>query len=281
MIKRTNRDTVISFLDYNNLFVILVKILINKKIKIIISERTDPCKHKSSIIFSLSRILLYNLADILVIQDSSFKNFFWFVNKKKVKIIRNLYLDENKKKNNTFKSNFTKRKNYFYVVSAGRLTESKRFLNIIKIIESLENKKIIFHIYGEGQLKKKINDYINKKKLKKLIILKGWKKNLQSIYKNYDLFLFNSYYEGIPNVLLEASYSGIPIISFEYNPGVKLIVKDRINGFVVRSENELKNKTELLLNNPKLLIKMKNNNVHLKKNFDEANILKKWKSIIT
>ena len=49
----------------------------------------------------------------------------------------------------------------------------------------------------------------------------------------------------------------------------------------MRSENELKNKTELLLNNPKLLIKMKNNNVYLKKNFDEANILKKWKSIIT
>jgi len=281
-INKNKVGTIISFLDYNNLFVILTKIIFRKKLKVIISERTDPYKHKPTLTFNILRTLIYNFADYLVLQDSYFKNFFWFVNKKKIKIIENLYFKRSQSRLTTKKKTFERKKHFLYLITAGRLIQSKRILEIIKIFESINNNRLILHIYGDGPLKKEIKNFINDKKLNKSVILKGYNKNLINLYNKYDLFIFNSYFEGLPNVLIEASHSGLPIISFKYNPGVKKIVQNRKNGFVIHSDKELENKIKLLTQNKKLLRKMKNSNFHKKKEvFNNYKVMTKWRKLLS
>ena len=85
------------------------------------------------------------------------------------------------------------------------------------------------------------------------IILLGVKKEIDYLYKNANCLLFTSKFgEGYPNVLVEASYFGTPIVGFNAGDS-KEILDEYEYGFEVSKTNHFVNKVE------EIIISKKNN----------------------
>ena len=79
---------------------------------------------------------------------------------------------------------------------------------LIKIIKKFP--KIVLVIAGGGWSKKLLpNSVIDN------IIILGNVKNVNLLYKKAACYLFTSYYEGFPNVLVEAICQGCPVVAYE------------------------------------------------------------------
>lgn len=102
---------------------------------------------------------------------------------------------------------------------------------------------------------KKLRD-INENKNNLEVKYLGNVDNVDRIMNRYDVFLLLSYSEGLPNVLLEASSSGLPLIGTDI-PGSRDIVQNDFNGKIVDRRDILgiKNAIQFLLINPIVLIK--------------------------
>jgi len=81
----------------------------------------------------------------------------------------------------------------------------------------------------------------------------GWQDDMPSTLANTDIFCLPSYREGVPNALLEACASGIPIVTTDV-PGCRDVVRHGVNGLLVvpRDSPSLANALETLLTDPVL-----------------------------
>ena len=80
------------------------------------------------------------------------------------------------------------------------LDESKNIDSLIKSFQFIDNKNITLDIYGQGDLKKFLDELIKNKNLNDKIYLKGLYQNIISQSKNYDFLILTSFHEGYPNV---------------------------------------------------------------------------------
>lgn len=83
---------------------------------------------------------------------------------------------------------------------------------------------------------------------------------LAEIYRTADLFVFPSRREGLPNVVLEAMASGLPVVVSDL-PGLRNVVSPTINGLVIPigEVEPLVNAIDSLLNDPILASQLGNN----------------------
>lgn len=81
----------------------------------------------------------------------------------------------------------------------------------------------------------------------------GWQDNMPATLAQADIFCLPSYREGVPNALLEACASGLPIVTTDV-PGCRNVVKQGVNGLLVppRNTQALAEALETLLKNPGL-----------------------------
>lgn len=95
----------------------------------------------------------------------------------------------------------------------GRLSIDKNVKTLIKAVSLLRNR-VVLNIVGEGKMEKKLKNLVLEKGMKN-IFLHGRKtgKELINFYKNADIFLLASRFEGQPLTLLEAMASGNVIIA--------------------------------------------------------------------
>jgi glycosyltransferase involved in cell wall biosynthesis len=86
------------------------------------------------------------------------------------------------------------------------------------------------------------------------IIEVGYQADVRAFFAITDVFVFPSYREGFPNVLLQAGSMGIPCIVSNIN-GSNEIIRDGENGLIVATKNtpELQQKMELFLQKPDCL----------------------------
>ena len=104
------------------------------------------------------------------------------------------------------------------------------FNNILK-----KFPKIVLVIAGGGWNKKLLPDSV----IENIIIL-GNIKYVNQYYKKATCYLFTSYYEGFPNVLVEAICQGCPVVAYEAGDS-KLILENYEFGDLVRSKTEFVN----------------------------------------
>jgi glycosyltransferase involved in cell wall biosynthesis len=117
------------------------------------------------------------------------------------------------------------------ILWAGRLDRQKRPDILIGIAEQCQDLPFTFHVYGSPVLDTDIYQY----KLKKLnnIVYHGPFNGLCSVpIEDYDLFLYTSQWDGMPNVLLEAVSVGLPIIASNVGGVGELILHEK-TGFLV------------------------------------------------
>ncbi len=129
-----------------------------------------------------------------------------------------------------------------------RLEERKGFLPVIKAFKYLIKKKLInnftWSIYGDGYLKKKIQEQINYHKLNKYIKIKNFvnEKSKEKILMNSDLFIMPSYkvensIEGFGISYIEAAKFSVPSISGVDGGVVDAVINNK-TGWNVNTLNE-------------------------------------------
>ena len=133
------------------------------------------------------------------------------------------------------------------IITTAALTKEKNLFDFIDIAEQvLKNKNAHFYIFGEGQLKDELQEYINHKKLKEQVFLKGFVKDINWQLYQYDLFLFTSTSEGLGTSILDAMLQKVPIVSSNYN-AAKEIIEDGKTGFIYKDVDDAAELIEKLL----------------------------------
>ncbi len=94
-----------------------------------------------------------------------------------------------------------------------------------------------YYIIGEGDRRNELQQLITDLQLQDKVFLTGEKTDPFEGMEDADLFLMGSYYEGFPNVLLEAGARGIPAIAFRVPGGISEIIMERENGLLIEDND--------------------------------------------
>ncbi len=133
---------------------------------------------------------------------------------------------------NTIQSNIKESKAAYKFITVAGLREEKGIERLIYAVNLL-TISFTYYIIGEGNKRNELQKLIDDLQLNDKIFLTGQKDNPFSGIEDADLFLMGSYYEGFPNVLLEAGALGIPVVAFNAPGGIAEIITANENGLLV------------------------------------------------
>lgn len=140
----------------------------------------------------------------------------------------------------------------------------ERAKGIFDLIEAARNLVpvfpfIKFHIAGSGKDLQLAQSIVNELNLKEYFVFHGWVLNGEKykLLQKSDIFVLPSYYEGLPNALIEAMASSLPCIATSVG-AVNDIIEDGVNGNIIPSGDVtmLINKLKGLIESPALRRKM-------------------------
>lgn len=150
------------------------------------------------------------------------------------------------------------------ILSIGRLDPVKGFVDLIHACAELEKKGIDFRceIVGEGPEREHLSALINQNHLTARVVLQGAvpQEKILDYYHRAAVFVLPCLtMQGIPNVLVEAMASGLPVVSTSFS-GVIELVENGVEGFLVQpgSPRELAERLKQLLQDPELRQKIGN-----------------------
>ena len=196
-------DVVISFLSYVCIYTWWA--LRNTKIPYIVSERNDPNQRQIIKQKLLNMSFKKSCGCVFQTEDSAE----WYkriVKNKSIVIYNPVYLsllpDEPKTAKNQilYVGRFNEQKNLFMLIDAFKLFKKN-------------NPQYTLRMYGDGQLKPTVIDYVNKHGLTNDVTITESSNKWQEEECDSKLFVLPSKYEGMPNVLAEALCLGIPSVS--------------------------------------------------------------------
>ncbi len=143
---------------------------------------------------------------------------FMFGNSKKVIILNNgiplkdfLYDDEY---NIRIRKELNISEDTFVVGHIGRFNVQKNHKKIINIFNEIvkKNKNSKLVLIGKGELENEIRNQVSKFDLQDKVVFLGVRDDVNKILSAFNLFLFPSLYEGMPNTVIEAQANGVPCL---------------------------------------------------------------------
>lgn len=202
----------------------------------------------------------------------------YHIRKDKVKVIPN-WIDENAIKNISYAHSNKK------IITVGRATPEKNYECLIDIAERIKPyaKGWEWHIWGnfENEYGQELLNEIKKRKLDDFLIYRGVTKNIYDEYSKYSIYVMTSRFEGMPNVLLEARGSKLPIIAFDCKTGPSELIADGENGFLIPLDDEdmMLEKIKRLMDDQNIAEKMSANWDLNMDRYYKPNVMKKWEKL--
>lgn len=275
-----NNKNYIVFSFQANVYCIIICKLLN--IKVIVRSNTSPVgwKHNNLKKFIYNRLVF--LADEVIVNSFDFKKQM----KKRFNLNTQCILNPLNKNEILKKSKIGPKDKFFKnqndklkILNVARFTEQKDQMTILKAAKILKNKlnfKLL--IIGKGEKKGKLLDFISKNKLNKYIKIRNFMENPFAIINQTNIFVLSSKYEGLPNVLLEASTLKKFIISTNCPTGPKEILANGKGGllFKIGDYNDLVKKILFYKNNKKKMNKKINYNYKSLTKYNLENNLNKY-----
>lgn len=279
--KKYKKLVFISNIHYGNIVTILSSIFI-KNFKIILTERSSLSElknnstFKNKLIYSMAKYL-YKFSN-LVIVNSKFEEKYIRKNFNLRKVI-SIHPPSISKINSKVKKKSNK--NFLKIIFVGRLSREKGINTILTALSKVKQKlKFKFSIYGNGPEKNNIINLIKILNLKEHVELKGFEKNKNKIFKNRDLFINASHFEGLPNAMVQAiNFNVFPICSNAPGGNMEVINFGEFGmSFKLNDENDLEKKIIKFFNS-KLSFNVNKKIKHLEK-FTEKRSFKKYLEVL-
>lgn len=94
-----------------------------------------------------------------------------------------------------------------------------------------KNPAVHFVMAGDGELRGEVEARIRERGLGEHVTLVGWQRDMPEVYRNLDVFVLTSLWEGQPCVFAEAMASGLPIVATRAD-GAREAITEGVTGFV-------------------------------------------------
>ena len=127
------------------------------------------------------------------------------------------------------------------ILYAGRLDYKK---GLIELVHSAKEicmiySDVIYKIVGMGPLYNELRSLIKNEGLHDKFRFYGHvdRNTLRELYRESSVFILPSYYEGLPNVILEAMACGLPIVATKVG-GIAEVLHHRVNGLLISPGDE-------------------------------------------
>lgn len=225
--KMEKPDVIVSFIGKNNFMAILTAWGLH--IPVVTSVRGEPRAEYYSKVQEILAKTLMGKADGLVLQTPDAKAYFPKWIQKKAVILENPLNPE-------FIDEYYEGKRDNEIVSVGRIDSNKNQKLIVdafhKIAEEMPDVKLV--LYGSGEGKKELEEYVKNSPYKERIFLPGAVSDVKKRIQKAKLFVLSSNTEGMPNALMEALALGIPCVSTDCPcGGPRMLMEGKENGMLV------------------------------------------------
>jgi glycosyltransferase involved in cell wall biosynthesis len=242
-IQKINPDTILSFGEYWNSFVLLS--LFATRFPIYISDRCNPTK-KYGAFHTFLRKWLYPKATGIIAQTALARDI--YIQKKlndNIQVIgnpiREILIDKTPlKKENT-------------VLTVGRLIKTKHHDRLIRIFKRINNPDWKLVIAGDDALKQKnrilLEKLVHELNMENQVVFTGSVNDVENHYKKSKVFAFTSSSEGFPNVIGEAMSAGLPVVSYDCVAGPSDMIEDGKTGYLIPlfDDEKFQNRLEHLM----------------------------------
>ena len=120
------------------------------------------------------------------------------------------------------------------VIMVGRYNDAKGYDYLIPAWEIVYQRHPdwILDVYGSGELRDQVIEWIREKHLEESIILHDPVDNIMEKYMDSSICVLSSRYEGFSLVILEAMSCGVPVVSFDCPHGPRNIIKNGEDGLL-------------------------------------------------
>ena len=244
---------------------------------VILSERLDPARYKKNRYMPYFVKRWYPMAKRLVFQTDSAMSFFKGEALKKSVVIPNplnpalppAYHGKRRKS----------------IVSFCRITPQKNLKLLIDAYTIVCDKYPDYRleIYGDGEGKTELLDYLNMKQLDSRVDVKPFDATLHKKILDNAMFVSSSDYEGMSNSMLEAMAIGLPTICTDCPAGgARAIIRDHENGLLVpvRNVQALANAMLEVIEDPSLAQKLSEKGAKLRDELNVETIAKRWMELL-
>jgi len=101
------------------------------------------------------------------------------------------------------------------ILAAGRLSPEKGFTILVDACATIcrEYMDTGVALFGEGSLRNSLEEQLRRCGLTERVVLPGFRTDLDSLIGGADVMVLPSFTEGLPNVALEASAAGVPVVA--------------------------------------------------------------------
>ena len=231
-------DIAVSALTHANIVLLLAASLFKKRdTKIIVTERNffsramENASGKRDKLFSRLVPMLYPNADRVIgiskgvaddIRQQS------RIAEDKVAWIHNPVLSDEdmKRAEDTFQDPWIEKQNAPILVTAGRLVPQKDHATLLKAFAAARKEKDTrLVLLGDGPLKDDLLAQARALEIADDIHFTGYVDNPMPYFKQSNLFVLSSAWEGFCNVIVEAMYCGLPVVSTDCPAGPAEILK--------------------------------------------------------
>lgn len=169
------------------------------------------------------------------------------------------------------------------LVSCGRFVPQKDFPCLIHAISELNrSRRVYLWMLGTGSGLEPMKRLVSDLGLEGIVSFLGFQDNPYPYFKQADLFVLPSLWEGFGNVIVEAMACGTPVLSTSCPFGPSEIITDEVNGLLVEPGNPraLAHRIQYALDHPEILRKMSLLGLDRAKDFTTSLIAKQYASAI-
>jgi len=238
IIKKDNYDNKIFFsIQYfvNVWSILFIKLILGTKIFVYDVNHLNELNYykdfnefmKKKIIKFLVKIL-YKYADIAAGNSRELATNLQKYTNRKVYTLYNPCFDAVK-----FKRRKYRPKNKINILNISRFETQKDHLTLLKAINNSKIKhRINLLLVGYGSKLKEIKNYVYINKIKTKFFLR--ERKISRFYKQSDLYICSSLYEGLPTTMVEAASYCLPIISSNFKSGCNEILSNGKSGYIFK-----------------------------------------------
>lgn len=168
------------------------------------------------------------------------------------------------------------------IITVGPLCHQKGYDLLLQVAEIVlkEEPGWVWDIYGDGDLsyQAKLVQEARDRGIEDKIFFHKELLDKAKMYEGHSMYVMTSYYEGLPQSLLDASRYRLPLIAFRVPSGIDEMIEDGLNGELIENLDvkQMAHRLVHLIHYPRKRISYANQSWVCASKFDKQKLLQRW-----